>query len=247
MHRIETGFAMEVNLSRDRRGHVFERRFPSRLVDSEIYLERVIAYVLLNPLRGGLVRSLDELLHYAWTNLPQLIGEKSVRSAVADALRPFGDSPERLVRSLASLVEDPGELDRLSLTIESQSWSSQILGSDEFGDAARKRASKHRARVSRLRHSWRIADVVSWVSLATGVPTERILSSHRSDQENNARVLIASACTSELGMSQVEIARGLRVTPMTVSRLLVRASSRGLSFSLPDEPLREKHIAEKAR
>jgi REP element-mobilizing transposase RayT len=51
--------------SRNRAGHVFERRFADRPCLDPVYLRNAIAYVHLNPVRAGLCARADE---YPWTS-----------------------------------------------------------------------------------------------------------------------------------------------------------------------------------
>lgn len=49
MHRILVSYAKYLNLKYERRGHVFESKFHSKLLDDNAYLLRASAYIHLNP------------------------------------------------------------------------------------------------------------------------------------------------------------------------------------------------------
>lgn len=55
MHHINTGYGEWYNKSRERHGHVFQDRFFSILITQDSHLLEASRYVVLNPLRVGLV------------------------------------------------------------------------------------------------------------------------------------------------------------------------------------------------
>ena len=60
MHHINTGYGEWYNKSRERHGHVFQDRFFSILITQDSHLLEASRYVVLNPLRVGLVASPQE-------------------------------------------------------------------------------------------------------------------------------------------------------------------------------------------
>ena len=52
--------ARRFNRRHDRTGHLFRARFRATVLESERHLEAACAYVLLNPVRAGLVASTDD-------------------------------------------------------------------------------------------------------------------------------------------------------------------------------------------
>ncbi|MDQ3823748.1 MAG: transposase [Actinomycetota bacterium] len=66
MKRINGLYAQRFNLRHARRGHLFQDRFASWVIEDDDYLETVCGYVLANPVRAGLVRSVEE---WRWAGL----------------------------------------------------------------------------------------------------------------------------------------------------------------------------------
>ncbi|CAN5234535.1 hypothetical protein BH09ACT13_BH09ACT13_00350 [soil metagenome] len=60
MRRLLGGYAFEFNRRHGRFGHLFAGPFSASLVDNEAYAIEVCAYVVLNPVRAGLVSSPDD-------------------------------------------------------------------------------------------------------------------------------------------------------------------------------------------
>jgi len=55
MHRLETTFSNRFNRIRGRKGHLWEGRFVSTIVEARSYFLRCMAYIDLNPVRAGMV------------------------------------------------------------------------------------------------------------------------------------------------------------------------------------------------
>jgi REP element-mobilizing transposase RayT len=60
MHRLNGRYAQRFNRRYDRAGHVFQNRFGARLIDSEEYFERALAYVAQNAVKAGLCERAEE-------------------------------------------------------------------------------------------------------------------------------------------------------------------------------------------
>jgi hypothetical protein len=60
MHHINMSYGEWYNKSRGRHGHVFQDRFFSILITQDSHLLEASRYVVLNPLRAGLVTTLHE-------------------------------------------------------------------------------------------------------------------------------------------------------------------------------------------
>ncbi|MFA5911287.1 MAG: transposase [Vicinamibacterales bacterium] len=65
MRYINGVYTQHVNRRHRRTGHVFEGRFTSRLVDSDLYLRTVVRYVAMNPVVAGLVTNPED---WAWSS-----------------------------------------------------------------------------------------------------------------------------------------------------------------------------------
>src|SRR5262249_48898041 len=57
MHTLNATYARMFNAAHDRVGHVFQQRFHSEVVSREEHLLEAMRYVVLNPVRAGLVAS----------------------------------------------------------------------------------------------------------------------------------------------------------------------------------------------
>ena len=74
-------------------GHVFEGRFHAQVVDKEAYLRGVCRYIVLNPVRAGLV---VHPCQWPWSSYAATAGEQSVPTFLSvDWVLALGDTLER--------------------------------------------------------------------------------------------------------------------------------------------------------
>jgi REP element-mobilizing transposase RayT len=65
MQRLNGLHAQRANRRRERKGHLFGSRFASRIVEGENNAQAVCRYVLLNPVRAGMVERPEDWL-WSW-------------------------------------------------------------------------------------------------------------------------------------------------------------------------------------
>jgi REP element-mobilizing transposase RayT len=71
MRYLNGVYAQWFNRRHERTGHLFEARFRSIVVQRESYLKRVARYVVLNPVRAGLVEQPDD---WEWSTYRSTVG-----------------------------------------------------------------------------------------------------------------------------------------------------------------------------
>ncbi|WDN89375.1 hypothetical protein BuS5_02343 [Desulfosarcina sp. BuS5] len=76
MRRLMTGYAVTFNIRHRRSGHLFQNRYKSVVCEEDPYLQELIRYIHLNPLRAKLVKDLKELDKYLWTGHSALLGKR---------------------------------------------------------------------------------------------------------------------------------------------------------------------------
>jgi REP element-mobilizing transposase RayT len=65
MHRLNAVYSQKFNVRHERVGHLMQGRFKAILVEKERHLLELVRYVVLNPVRAGLVR---EAAEWPWSN-----------------------------------------------------------------------------------------------------------------------------------------------------------------------------------
>jgi REP element-mobilizing transposase RayT len=90
MARLLTGYAKRFNERHERVGHLFQNRYLSLFADDDDHLLTLVRYVHLNPVKGGIVTSVDELAAYPWTGHSVLMGRcRAPFQSTAEVLAAF--------------------------------------------------------------------------------------------------------------------------------------------------------------
>ncbi len=98
--------ALASNRRHHRNEHLFQGRFKGILVDKDAYLLDLSRYVVLNPVRAGLVRSPEK---WPWSSYRAMMGEALVPKwlAVDGLLSQFGSKPVATISTLFRTVWHP--------------------------------------------------------------------------------------------------------------------------------------------
>jgi REP element-mobilizing transposase RayT len=131
IRRLNGTYAQWWNRRHDRVGHVFQGRFKEQIVDRESYLMSLSRYVVMNPVRAGLVQRPED---WRWSSYRATVGWSTAPSFldVDSTLRLFGQRPAPdLMLAFAHYVNsspDAAAADRIRS-------AEHILGSRAFKEA----------------------------------------------------------------------------------------------------------------
>ena len=81
MKRIGVSFVSYYNWKYRIRGHLFQDRFKSENVESDVYLMTVVRYIHQNPIKAGMVECVEE---WAWSSCLGYYGEKLYPAGLLD-------------------------------------------------------------------------------------------------------------------------------------------------------------------
>ena len=112
-----TRYAVTFNRRYRRHGCLFRNRYKSILCEEDAYLQELVRYIHLNPLRAGLVDDLRELGSYAYSGHSALVGKRKRSWQDRDyVLRYFGQTEREAKTEYVSYVsEGVGEERRAEL------------------------------------------------------------------------------------------------------------------------------------
>lgn len=71
MRQLNGVYTQMTNRTHGRVGHVFQGRYKAIMVEKDSYLLELARYVVLNPVRAGMVNDVDE---WPWSSYPAMIG-----------------------------------------------------------------------------------------------------------------------------------------------------------------------------
>jgi putative transposase len=91
MRQLNGVYSQAFNHRHRRSGHVFEGRFQAQVVDKDAYLRAVCRYIVLNPVRAGLVAHPRQ---WAWSSYRATAGEAPLPAFLTvDWVLSLGDTP----------------------------------------------------------------------------------------------------------------------------------------------------------
>jgi len=145
MHWLQSTLATRFNRLRQENGHLFQGRYQAILIENTAALVRVVDYILLNPVRAGIVAA-DRVKTYRWSSLPGILkGTESIAQS-ADWLHTLGchdDAPGRLAYEtrLVDLGQTPERWAELGLVNLSKGYAIGTRGwrqslAQEYGHLA---------------------------------------------------------------------------------------------------------------
>lgn len=90
MHWLQSTFATRFNRFRDERGHLFQGRYQSLLVEDAASLARLVDYIHLNPVRAGIVPP-EQATNFRWSSLGRFVrGDRFAGMEAGDWLGAMG-------------------------------------------------------------------------------------------------------------------------------------------------------------
>lgn len=140
IHRLNSVYAQYFNKQYDRVGHVFQGRFKAILVQRDDYLLELCRYVVLNPVRAGIVKHPAE---YQWSSLSSTIGNRKWWDSFLTTewiLFQFDNDLSLARRRYINFVMDGINTDSPMKDIK----AGLILGDKSFLESLSKRISEYR-------------------------------------------------------------------------------------------------------
>jgi len=243
MRRLLTGYALRYNRRHRRRGHLFQNRYQSIVCEEGTYLLELVRYIHLNPLRVGLVKSLEALDHYPWSGHMILMGRgKNEWQERGYVLRQFHEREGKAVRSYRRFMEEGkdqgrrpelvgGGLSRslggwsqvlpLRDTGEKGKYDSRILGGGDFVAEIIREAEKKVRRYLRVNEMKTSMDhAIQEICRKEGVAEQELRMGLRTRKLSRVRAKVSYHLSHEIGVSRAEIARQLGVCTSAITKAI---------------------------
>lgn len=228
MRWLNSKYARAFNSRHERVGHLYQGRYNAPLIDKEHYGLRVLRYVVLNPVRAGMVKTPEE---YKWSSYRATIGAIPAPDwlAVDDALWNFGRDRETAQKEYRQFVQ-------AGIAIEDSPFDDLVgglyLGSEEWMDRVkeelhRKPRPDDHPRAQREPDERTMADVIKAVAETYGI-NEQML---RLTRGGEARTLAAWLGRHEARLGLRAIAAGLRVRSIGHVSNVIRLCDRQMKES----------------
>jgi hypothetical protein len=243
MRKLLTGYAVTFNRRYHRHGHLFQNRYKSILCEEDTYLQELVRYIHLNPLRAGLVKDLSELGSYAYSGHCVLMGKKKRAWQDRDyVLRYFGQRGARreYSRFVSKGIEEGSRPDLVGggLLRSVGGWKGlkelrnsgervradeRILGGTEFVERVLRESEEEWERKSLVRQRGvNLKCLFEKVADHFGVDPEDLKSGSKVPAVVKARAILCYMGVRKLGLTSVSVAKELGVSPSAVSKSIGR-------------------------
>ena len=241
MRRLLTGYAVSYNRRHRRHGQLFQNRYKSVICQEDRYLQELVRYIHLNPLRAKLVTDLKELDRYPycghsalmgkakrqWQDIGYILGffakrigeaRKRYRAYVEEGIS-MGRRPELVGGGLIRSLGGWDEIKKMRLTGQDRIKSDQrILGERDFVRDVLSESEQNFSRKYRLKtRGFDFDKVAERVSLMFDLERDYITSRGRQRDRVRARDLLCYWCTAELGIPMADLSKRLDMTLAAVS------------------------------
>jgi len=239
MRKLMTRYAVYFNRRHQRTGHLFQNRYKSVLCEEDPYFLELVRYIHLNPLRAGIVASLDELDRYPWCGHSAIIG-RTVRAwqDPAYVLGNFSNDVAEAIRLYRAFVDEGKErgkrpeltggglvrsLGRVSLHKDSRiAHDARILGGGEFVIKILNETENQPVTQPVDKDT-----VIARICQQFGIHEEQLRNGSRRRTASEARGRIVEELITRSGFSLTEVARLIGISPSGVANVLKRSQGVG--------------------
>jgi putative transposase len=240
IRRLLTGYAVSYNFRDRRHGHLFQNRYKSILCQEDSYLTELVRYIHLNPLRAGLAKDLRALNTYPYCGHRCILGKaghdwqdvdyilKLFASRRPEAIRRYreyvkkakgqGKRSDLVGGGLVRSVGGWSALKALRRIGDYRKGDERILGDSDFVKKVLAQAKedferKHRLKSVGISFEYAVNRVAKLLEIAAG----QVLAYGKDKQTVTARSILCFWATTELAISQVELALKLKISQPAVS------------------------------
>lgn len=240
---LHSKYAFYFNRKYHRRGYLFQDRFKSLATQDQFYVEQILRYIHLNPVRGGICKSLDELDTYPWSGHSALMGVHQCSFLDSDTvLGRFGHDNASARQKYRDYLSEGLNTEATDEVVDLARNSNRamdkkkelgcwVIGDHEFVSRVIKSDNENRARLARYqREGVCLNDVVGEICQNLKVDKNLLKQSCRKGEIADARKVVCYRGYKEYGFSSREIASYLEISPTAVTiaaqkgRLLVEKS-----------------------
>ena len=241
MKRLLTGYAVSYNSRHRRHGQLFQNRYKSIICQEDAYLLELVRYIHLNPLRSKIVVDLKEMNRYPYCGHSALMGNQKREwqdteyvlgffgKRLGEARKQYeayvkrgialGRRPDLIGGGLIRSLGGWDEIKKMRLSGQDRIKSDQrILGDSDFVNDVLSESEAQFSRKYRLKGlGYDFEKVVDRVCTIFQMEKEFITARGKQRDRVRARDLLCYWAVVDLGMTMVDVARRLDITPSAVS------------------------------
>ncbi len=117
MGNIQNSYTRYANTKNERDGSLFLDQFKAKLITTDEQLIHVSRYIHLNPYTSYVIKSLDDLLEYPWSSLPEYLKNKPLICEIDTIMSFFktARSYQDFIKNQADYQRELGKIQHLAL------------------------------------------------------------------------------------------------------------------------------------
>ncbi|MBN1128855.1 MAG: transposase [Chitinispirillaceae bacterium] len=229
MKPLNGDYAHYYNKKYHRRGPLFSDRFKSIATQEQNYLERLIRYIHLNPIRAGVCKTMDQLDRYPWSGHRSIMeNDGNGFQEIQQVVRRFGKridvARKRYREFIAAGVSEKGD-DAILRMIRANNAGKRdrntsglwVIGDAAFQKAVIEKDAQIRLTVARhQREGLSLDDVLNEIARKTGLDAGLIKAISKRTPQALARKIFCYRARM-LEYSTMEIGRFLGIQQAAVS------------------------------
>jgi len=215
---INQRYTMYFNRKYDTVGHLFQGRYKAILCDKDEYLLKLIKYIHYNPVRAGIVDSLDK---YRWSSHRDFINTIPGGTVDSQLILPMFSEKLRHARKLyQKFMEDGSVISKKDLN---RTVDQRILGDEDFAEQVMTKTGNNLSpgRVSKKLSLEEIADRVQRFG---GINRKELMGKGKGQKVQQGKKLL-SLIAREYGYRGKEVAAFLQKDPAVITRYLKNPES----------------------
>ncbi len=201
MRQLNGVYTQWFNRAHDRVGHVFQGRFKGILVEKDSYLLELARYVVLNPVRAGMVK---DSVRWPWSSYHEMIGQReSAEWLQTDwLLAQFASQRSRAIQKYVEFVREGVKNESVWGELRGQIY----LGREKFVRAMQKQAEKKES--------------LTEIPRAQRRPIAKSLSHYEKSHPNRDEAIVNAYATGDYTLQ--DIAEYFELHYTTISRIVKR-------------------------
>ena len=213
------------------RGFIFQDRYKSIVTQDQNYIEEMIRYIHLNPIRANILKTILQLDTYPWTGHSILVGRKtwSIQNTI-DILKRFSKDKKQAVVLYRKFIKD-GLHNESSLysTIRATNYQKEnihnsgswVIGNREFISKAFENDNQHKTRLARyIREGITIDEIVSKKAKQFGLSSGEIMHRGKNNLRSHVRKICAYILHCTYGFPVIAIANYFNISSPSTSNLI---------------------------
>jgi hypothetical protein len=216
MQNLSLRYTKWINWRQNRIGHLFHGRYKSVMVEADNYLAQLVAYLHLNPVRAGMVKTAAE---YPWSSHGAYIGQSKPAWLTTElVLSQFSNSEKKARRLFREFVEAGSDEHRPEFH-GMNTRDGRVFGDDSFVEEV--------LRDEEPTHTVTMKNVLDAVREVCGLTAGEMLAPGQGVRVSEGRALAAwgvlnlsSGTLTELGNA---VGRDVTTLSSAAKRLLIRS------------------------